>query len=34
MVHSVLKRYHLYGGRRESSKEGTLRRLVVEEGEQ
>lgn len=34
MVNGVLNRYHLHGGRRESSKEGTLRRFVVEEGEQ
>jgi len=32
MVKDVLNRYHLQGGRRESSKEGTLRRFVVEEG--
>ena len=34
VVNGVLNRYHLHGGRRESSKEGTLRRFVVEEGEQ
>jgi len=34
MVNGVLNRYHLHGGWRESSKEGTLRRFVVEEGEQ
>jgi hypothetical protein len=34
MVNGVLNRYHLHGGRRESSKEGTPRMFVVEEGEQ
>jgi hypothetical protein len=34
LVNGVLNRYHLHGGRRESSKEGTLRMFVVEEGEQ
>jgi len=34
MINGVLNMYHLHGGRRESPKEWSLRRFVVEEGEQ
>jgi hypothetical protein len=34
MRSSVLHRNHLHSGRRETPKEGTLRRFVVEKGEQ
>jgi hypothetical protein len=34
MGNGVLDRYHLHSGRRETSKERTLRRFVVEKGEQ